>query len=293
MEIKTEPVNRAGVRADFINERYGPHERNRFDLWKAKSEDPSPLVVYIHGGGFLGGDKSKYYDSADLVRFLDAGVSVATINYRFMNEPPFGIPGSMDDAKYFLQFIRYNHQKFNVDKSRIACSGGSAGAGIALWLAFSDDMADKDNPDPVLRESTRLTAAGAFATQCTYDFWQWDDVIGVPFTKSPEHLLLVAQAFGFNEIEKLYTPEAEKVRTNLDFLTKMSKNGSPVYIYNKQHGGIPSNQEEIHHHPNHAKRLKEKADATGLQAIVYAPEIGITDPSGKDLVTFFSEKFRI
>src|ERR1043165_9459952 len=37
---------------------YGPHERNVLDFWKAPSEQPTPLVVYIHGGGFVAGDKS-------------------------------------------------------------------------------------------------------------------------------------------------------------------------------------------------------------------------------------------
>ena len=62
---------------------------------------------------------------------------------------------------------RFNAEKYNIDKTRIACTGGSAGAGTALWLAFSDEMAEPENPDPVLRESTRLTCAGAFATQST------------------------------------------------------------------------------------------------------------------------------
>ena len=44
---------------DLANVSYGPYERNVVDLWKAKSERPTPLVVFIHGGGFRGGDKSN------------------------------------------------------------------------------------------------------------------------------------------------------------------------------------------------------------------------------------------
>ncbi len=97
-----------------------------------------------------------------------------------MNEPPYGILSSMNDSKRCLQYIRYNAKKYNIDKNRIACSGGSAGAGTALWLAFSDDMAEAENDDPVLRESTQLTCAGAFAAQSTYDVYQWNDIIGLP-----------------------------------------------------------------------------------------------------------------
>ena len=42
---------------DVSDVSYGPHERNVLDLWRAKSESPTPLVVFIHGGGFLVGSK--------------------------------------------------------------------------------------------------------------------------------------------------------------------------------------------------------------------------------------------
>lgn len=292
-EILPDPVNIRGERATFVDEKYGPHPGNNFDIWLTESKEPTPLVIYIHGGGFVGGDKSKYYSSEDLVRFLDSGISVAVINYRFMNEPPYGILASMNDSKRCLQYIRYNADKYNIDKNKIACSGGSAGAGTALWLAFSDDMADVENDDPVLRESTRLTCAGAFATQSTYDIFQWDDIIGLPKDNSPEKMHVIARAFGFKTAEGLKSPQAEDIRKELDFREKMNKDGAPFFVYNKQKGGMPITVDELNHHPNHAKALKEKAEQVGLEAIVYAPEIGITDPSGKDLVQFVIEKFNM
>ncbi len=290
-EAIPEPINAKGKRATFSNEKYGPHERNTFDIWLANSEQPTPLVIYIHGGGFIGGDKSKYYSSEDLVHFLEAGVSVAVINYRFMNEPPYGILTSMKDSKRCLQYLRYHARKYNIDKNRIACSGGSAGAGTTLWLAFSDDMAEPDNSDPVLRESTKLTCAGAFATQSTYDICQWNNIIGLPPDDSPKTQLAIAHAFGFKNAAMLQTPEALKVRKELDFISKMNRNAPPFYVYNKQPGGIPTNKDELNHHPNHAKALKEKADAVGAEAIVYAPEIGIAHPSGKKFLQFVLENF--
>jgi hypothetical protein len=290
---KSEPVNLRGERATFVNEAYGKHPRNTFDLWIADSEGPTPLVIYIHGGGFTGGDKSKYYDSEDLVRFLDAGVSVAIINYRFMTEPPFGIMGSFHDARRCLQYIRYNALKFNIDENRIACSGGSAGAGTALWLAFSDDMADKQNVDPVLRESTRITCAGAFATQSTYDIFQWERILGIPMAETRKQLQAIATAFGVPYHKKADLFGMKEIRNSLDFLSRMDENDPPVFVYNKHKNGFPASEDEINHHPMHAKAIKEKANAVGLEAIVYAPEIGIADPSGKDLVDFFLEKFAL
>ena len=288
-----EPININGERATFINESYGHHERNRFDIWLAKSDKPTPLVIYIHGGGFVGGDKSKYYLSHDWPRFLENGISIATINYRFMNEAPYGILSCMNDAKRCVQYLRFQAEKFNIDKTRIACTGGSAGAGTALWLAFSDDMADNTNADPVLRESTRLTCAGAFATQATYDIFQWDKILGIPLSQSPDRLLAIARVFGYKSAENRDLKKETQIRDDLDFLAKMDKNDAPFFIFNKHKGGIPENHDDINHHPLHAKALKEKADSVGLQAIVYAPEIGIIDPSEIDLVDFFMEKFAV
>lgn len=285
-----EAKNIQGVFATFSNEKYGSHEKNTFDIWLADSKKPTPLVIYIHGGGFTEGDKSKYYDSKDLVRFIEAGVSVATINYRFMNEAPYGILASLMDSKRCLQYIRFNAQKYNINKKRIACSGGSAGAGTALWIAFSDDMADTENEDPVLRESTRITCAGAFATQSTYDIYKWEDILGIPLGNGQENDLLIARAMGFKSPSGIDLLAQTDIRTELDFLGKMDKNDPPFFVFNKQNGGMPTTQSELNHHPLHAKALKDKANDVGVEAIVYAPEIGIVDPSGKDLVDFFLEK---
>jgi len=286
-----EPLNAAGRRATFANEKYGAHQRNTFDIWLADAEEPTPLVIYIHGGGFVGGDKSRYYDSEDWVRFLDAGVSVASINYRFLDEVSGGIHSCMKDSKRCLQYIRYNAKKYNIDKNRIACSGGSAGAGTSLWLAFSDDMAEPDSPDPVLRESTRIVAAGAFATQATYDILLWSDILNLPGEKSREEMQIIAQAFGLKWSEDLDLYAQTEIRKELDFLEKMSADAAPFFVFNRREGGVPTDDDALQHHPLHAKALKERAEEVGAEAVVYAPAIGIRDESGRDLVDFFLDKF--
>ncbi len=285
-------INAAGVPANFTNERYGTHERNTFDIWLADSDKPTPLVMYIHGGGFIGGDKSRYYDSEDWVRLLEAGISVASINYRFMSEPPYGILGSMNDSKRCLQYIRANAEKYNIDKNSIACSGGSAGAGTSLWLAFSDDMADIENEDPVLRESTNISCAAAFSTQSTYDILRWPELIGIPPYQNSEELLTIARVFGLKSAEGVDLFAQNEIRSDLDFLAKMTKDAVPFFVFNHYEGGIPTNEDELHHHPLHAKALKDRAEEVGAEAIVYAPSIGISDPLGKDVVEFFIEKLR-
>src|SRR5947209_1351665 len=60
---------------------YGTHERQVLDFWQAKSEQPTPLVLYIHGGGWVNGDKNGL-SGGEIKQYLDAGISVAAINYR-------------------------------------------------------------------------------------------------------------------------------------------------------------------------------------------------------------------
>ena len=199
----------AGIPADEINVRYGTHDRNVFDLWLADSNEPTPLVIFIHGGGFVSGDKSKAYERDEIDFFLDKGISYATINCRYMTGEPLGVRASLYDSQRALQYIRSRAKEWNIDKDRIACYGGSAGAGTSLWLAFHDDMADPANEDPVLRESTRALAAAALSTQATYNLARWNEVFDIPVMA--EDSSGVWRFYGFNAREEIHTPEGQAV----------------------------------------------------------------------------------
>ena len=90
----------------YANYPYGSHYRNRFDIWLAESSDPRPLVIFYHGGGFVSGDKSNY-DREDLMRFLQAKISFATVNYRYYNQNRRGILGSLNDCRRALPAAVY------------------------------------------------------------------------------------------------------------------------------------------------------------------------------------------
>ena len=124
---------------DAANVSYGPHERNVLDLWLAKSDAPTPLLVFIHGGGFSAGGKEQV--AAPLIEdCLKNGISVAAINYRLSPEHHF--PDHYMDSARAIQFLRSKAKEYNLDPNRVAATGGSAGAGTSLWIAFHDDMAD-------------------------------------------------------------------------------------------------------------------------------------------------------
>jgi acetyl esterase/lipase len=157
-----------------VNYAYG-HDSPRqvFDFWQAKSDKPTPVVLLIHGGGWRNGDKTGY-GTSDIKPFLNAGISVAAINYRFINQameqdvkPP--VKACLHDAARALQTIRSKAKEWNVDPQRVGATGGSAGACTSLWLAMHDDLAKPDSSDPVERESSRLTCAAVIGAQTSLD----------------------------------------------------------------------------------------------------------------------------
>ena len=127
---------------------YGTHERNVFDIWITPSDKSTPLVIYIHGGGFRKGNKNTIAKDS-LKQFQEAGLSVAAIHYRLSGTGPY--PIMMKDAARCLQTIRSRAKEWNLDADKVACYGGSAGAGISLWLGFHEDLADPKSDDPIAR----------------------------------------------------------------------------------------------------------------------------------------------
>jgi acetyl esterase len=271
--------------ADVKDAKYGPHERNVIDLWKAKSDKPTPLVIYIHGGGFRAGDKSTL-DADLLAKCLDAGISVAAINYRLSQHAPF--PAPMLDGGRAVQFARSKAKEWNIDKARIAATGGSAGAGISLWLAFKDDLADPKNDDPIARESTRLSCAAVLGAQSSYDpRWIKEKIGG----KAHEHPAL-APFYGL-KADELDTPKAHKLYEEASPINYVSKDDPPVFLfYNEPKGPLPADAKPGQgiHHPNFGEALKEKLDPLKVECVVRHSDDYKGKPAqtrNKEMVEFF------
>jgi acetyl esterase/lipase len=169
------PTYAASVPSPTLAEvRYGPHQRNVLDFWRADSRTPTPLVFVIHGGGWTSRSKEFVDRFVDVRRLLEVGISVVAINYRYTSTakqdgvmPPVKAP--MEDCVRALQFVRSRAEDWNIDKQRIGAAGGSAGACSALWLAFHDDQADPRSADPVARESTRFYCVAVRFPQTSLD----------------------------------------------------------------------------------------------------------------------------
>ena len=299
------PIDLGDIQADFaMDVAYGEDELQGFDIFLADAEEATPLIIYIHGGGFTGGEKEGIYGSADeILEALSNGVSFATINYRLLAEVDHdGVIKSLSDSARCLQFIRYFADTINIDPEQIAAYGGSAGAGTSLWLGFHDEMADEDNRDPVLRESTRLKAVGAIETQSTYDlvrwttdiFWEYSITFEMVFFLLPSAEQLLNSFYGIDTFEDIYSDKITAYRANVDMLALMSDDDAPMYLKNTTVPyALPTDLDAFFHHPNHALFLKDQADAVGLDYIAHIPELEIVDASNTKVVPFLMQYLEV
>jgi acetyl esterase len=250
---------------DAENVRYGPHERNVLDLWSAKSDRSTPLVLFIHGGGFRSGDKSDL-PADHLKTLLDYGFSVASLNYRLTDTA--AMPAAFLDCGRALQFLRANVAKWNLDPTRVASTGVSAGAAISMWLAFHDDLADPISDDPVARQSTRLSGIAVENGQSSVDP-RFAEEIGIPRPNFERH----PGFFPFYGItaEEIDTPKAYKLYDQAAPITYLTADDPPAlldYTYPNEEVTETTPLDLIAHHPRFGIALKERMDKLGIECIV-------------------------
>lgn len=101
------------------------HPRQQLDLFLPESGEKRPLVLMIHGGGFMGGDKRN----TDPRPWLEAGFAAASTNYRLSGHAPF--PAAIEDVRSAIRWLRANAAERGYDPDRIAVFGASAGGSLA------------------------------------------------------------------------------------------------------------------------------------------------------------------
>jgi len=237
---------------------YGPHKRNVLDFWKAEGDGPRPLLVYIHGGGWTGGDKKQ--SPAILRPFLEKGISYAACNYRLTPQSP--LPAPVHDAARAIQFIRTKAARWNIDKTRIALTGGSAGACTSMWILLHDDLADPTSEDPVRRESTRVTAAAVEAGQTSIDPKVIEGWLGPNVLKHR----MINMAVGEQTIEGALENYKKYQKLYVEFSPYNHLDGDdpPLFMFYGNNMKLPSeNASHGIHHPVYGVKMKEKANRVG------------------------------
>jgi acetyl esterase/lipase len=116
--------------------------KQTLDLYlpKAPSDHPRPLVIYIHGGGWEGGDKSDAFLGLLFPLVQDGAFAAASVNYRLTNEAKW--PEQIYDCKAAVRWLRAHAKELNVDPDRFAAFGISAGGHLVSLLGTSGDVAE-------------------------------------------------------------------------------------------------------------------------------------------------------
>jgi acetyl esterase/lipase len=276
---------------------YGEHPKQVLHFWKAESKEPTPLLFFIHGGGWQGGNRTS--GLTELQKYLDAGISVASIEYRFIQEaiadgvkPPVDAP--LHDAARALQFVRSKASEWNIDKQRIGASGGSAGACSSLWLAFHDEMADAQSSDPIARESTRLLCAAVVGAQTTLDPQQMKE--WTPNSRYGSH------AFGiFQKVNGTDRPDFEAFLAKRDEILPwiaeyspyalVSSDDPPVYLFYSAPPALGQEQKDPTHTANFGVKLQERVREVGGQCELVYP--GAPDVQHPTVSSYLIERLKI
>ncbi len=146
----------------------GGHARQRLDLYvPAKAGTTLPVIVWIHGGAWMGGSKDGGVVALPLV---GKGYAVASINYRLSQHAVF--PAQIEDCKAAIHWLRSNAKKYNLDPERIGVWGASAGGHLVALLGTTGGAQDLEGKGGHADESSRVQAVVDFFGPT--DFLQMD-----------------------------------------------------------------------------------------------------------------------
>lgn len=193
----------------------------------ADAKGKMPLVVLIHGGGWIGNDKyaDMGYMPNTVAAILNNGMAVASIDYRFATQAVF--PAILQDCNKAISFLYDNADKYSLDKNRIALMGFSAGGHLASLMGTSQNNTVSNFYFP---DTYR-----PFQYKAVVDFYGPTDLVLLPGNedeKSPEALLIGAAPLLRPDLAKAASP-----------ITYIDKNDPPFLIYHGEKDNIVSNKQ--------------------------------------------------
>jgi acetyl esterase/lipase len=234
-----------------------------------------PLVIFIHGGGWLGNDKYADigYMKKTVSEIVSSGFALASIDYRFATQAIF--PAQIQDCNRAISYLVDNADKYGLDKSRIAVMGFSAGGHLASLTGLSKN----NNVEKFFMSGT----SKSFNFKAVIDFYGPAELIlfpGASDPKSPESLLIGATPLSRPDLAKAASP-----------ITYVDKNDPPFLIIHGEKDDIVSNK--------HSQLLSSWLNVVGVEnelvIVKDAPHFGAmfdVDDVRNRVMKFLKEKLK-
>lgn len=188
--------------------------KHQLDIYlPADAKGKLPLVIFIHGGGWLSNDKyaDMGYMRKTVAEIVGAGFAMASIDYRFSTQAVF--PAQMLDCNRAISFLYDNAGKYGLDKDRFAVMGFSAGGHLASMVGLSKN----NNVDAFFMTGT----SKSFNIKAVVDFYGPAELImfpGAGDAKSPEALLIGAAPLDRPDLAKTASPVSYVDKNDPPFL---------------------------------------------------------------------------
>lgn len=232
-----------------------------------------PLVIFIHGGGWLVNDKYADigYMRKTVAEIVNSGFALASIDYRFASQAVF--PAQMQDCNRAISFLYDNADKYGLDKNQFALMGFSAGGHLASMVGLSKN----NNIDAFFMPGTNRS----FNFKAVVDFYGPAELILFPGNndpKSPESILIGAAPLTRPDLAKAASP-----------VTYVDKDDPPFLIIHGEKDDMVS--------PEQSQLLSAWLNVAGVRneliLVKDAPHFGVmfdADEIRNKVIAFLKEK---
>jgi acetyl esterase/lipase len=134
------PVHAAATEVRvFVDVPYSAQAEGVLDAYLPSSTTTARLILYIHGGGWTGGDKAEFPQALVAELVGRRGYAVVSMNYRLVKNGQNRFPAQIDDVRAALDFLAANAATYGVSAAPVALMGGSAGGHLAMLYAYAYD----------------------------------------------------------------------------------------------------------------------------------------------------------
>ena len=165
------------------------------DIYRKKNIlDPAPLIIFIHGGSWTGGDKIDYL--VYLLSYAEKGYITASLSYRFAQEAKF--PAALEDVICGVEWLKANGAEYGIDSSNVALVGGSAGGHLALMTAYTiggpydSGNCNSDHASPRVNAVVNFYGPTDLTTEYAISRDETKYFLGIEYKNDPDRFLMAS-----------------------------------------------------------------------------------------------------